>query len=57
MPDIFDRVVRLNLIANTPIFYVAARLYLLPLRSIAPSSERDYLATIKGFRPRAPLFD
>ena len=31
MPDIFDRVLPLNLIANTAIFYVAARLYLLPL--------------------------
>src|SRR5438552_5565184 len=33
MPEIFDRVVALNLIANTVIFYVAARLYLLPLIS------------------------
>src|SRR5439155_22027032 len=33
MPDIFDRVLPLNLIANTVIFYVAARLYLLPLVS------------------------
>jgi hypothetical protein len=31
VPDIFDRVLPLNLIANTAIFYVAARLYLLPL--------------------------
>ena len=31
MPGIFDRVIVLNLIANTVIFYVAARLYLLPL--------------------------
>ena len=31
MAEIFDRVVALNLIANTVIFYVAARLYLLPL--------------------------
>ena len=31
MPAIFDRVLTLNLIANTAIFYVAARLYLLPL--------------------------
>jgi len=31
MPGIFDRVIVLNLIANTAIFYVAARLYLLPL--------------------------
>lgn len=31
MPTIFDRVLTLNLIANTAIFYVAARLYLLPL--------------------------
>jgi hypothetical protein len=30
MPSIFDRVLTLNLIANTAIFYVAARLYLLP---------------------------
>ena len=31
MPGIFDRVIVLNLFANTAIFYVAARLYLLPL--------------------------
>src|SRR6266508_2941765 len=31
MPAIFDRVLTINLIANTVIFYVAARLYLLPL--------------------------
>jgi hypothetical protein len=31
MPAIFDRVLPLNLIANTAIFYFAARLYLLPL--------------------------
>jgi hypothetical protein len=31
MPTIFDRVLTINLIANTVIFYVAARLYLLPL--------------------------
>ena len=31
MPEIFDRVIVLNLIANTAIFYIAARLYLLPL--------------------------
>jgi hypothetical protein len=31
MPGIFDRVIVLNLAANTVIFYVAARLYLLPL--------------------------
>ena len=31
MPDIFDRVIVVNLVANTAIFYVAARLYLLPL--------------------------
>ena len=31
MPEIFDRVIILNLVANTAIFYVAARLYLLPL--------------------------
>jgi hypothetical protein len=31
MPEIFDRVIVLNLIANTLIFYFAARLYLLPL--------------------------
>ena len=31
MPAIFDRVLPLNLIANTVIFYVAARIYLLPL--------------------------
>ena len=33
MPEIFDRVLVLNLVANTAIFYVAARLYLLPLIS------------------------
>src|SRR5512132_1442210 len=31
MPRISDRVLVLNLVANTAIFYVAARLYLLPL--------------------------
>ena len=31
MPGIFDRIIVLNLLANTAIFYVAARLYLLPL--------------------------
>ena len=31
MPEIFDRVIVLNLVANTVIFYVAARLYLFPL--------------------------
>src|SRR4029077_16922385 len=31
MPEIFDRVIVLNLVANTLIFYVAARLYLSPL--------------------------
>src|SRR2546430_5699607 len=31
MSAIFDRVLTVNLIANTAIFYVAARLYLLPL--------------------------
>src|SRR5205823_6725332 len=31
MPATFDRVLTVNLIANTAIFYVAARLYLLPL--------------------------
>ena len=31
MNGIFDRVIVLNLVANTVIFYVAARLYLLPL--------------------------
>jgi hypothetical protein len=31
MPVIFDRVIVLNLVANTAIFFVAARLYLLPL--------------------------
>src|SRR5438477_7951003 len=31
MSHIFDRVLTLNLIAKTAIFYVAARLYLLPL--------------------------
>ena len=30
VPAIFDRVLTLNLIANTAIFYLAARLYLLP---------------------------
>jgi hypothetical protein len=33
MPAIFDRALTVNLIANTAIFYVAARLYLLPLVS------------------------
>jgi hypothetical protein len=33
MSAIFDRILTLNLIANTAIFYVAARLYLLPLIS------------------------
>ena len=32
MSAIFDRVLTINLAANTVIFYVAARLYLLPLR-------------------------
>jgi hypothetical protein len=31
MSAIFDRVLTVNLVANTAIFYVAARLYLLPL--------------------------
>jgi hypothetical protein len=31
MTAIFDRILTLNLVANTAIFYVAARLYLLPL--------------------------
>ena len=31
MSSVFDRILPLNLIANTAIFYVAARLYLLPL--------------------------
>jgi len=31
VPAIFDRVLTVNLILNTAIFYVAARLYLLPL--------------------------
>ena len=31
MPAIFDRVIVVNLVVNTAIFYVAARLYLLPL--------------------------
>ena len=31
MPEIFDQVIVLNLVANTLIFYVATRLYLLPL--------------------------
>ena len=33
VPTIFDRILPLNLIANTVIFFVAARLYLLPLVS------------------------
>ena len=33
MSAIFDRVLTLNLVANTAIFYLAARLYLLPLVS------------------------
>jgi hypothetical protein len=41
MSTIFDRVLPLNLIANTAIFYLAARLYLLPL--------------IPRFRPRQIL--
>jgi hypothetical protein len=31
MSAIFDRILTVNLVANTVIFYVAARLYLLPL--------------------------
>jgi hypothetical protein len=31
MANVFDRVLPLNLIANTTVFYVAARLYVLPL--------------------------
>src|SRR6478736_2023440 len=31
MPEILDRVIVLNLVANTVIFYFAARIYLLPL--------------------------
>src|SRR6266446_3219025 len=31
MPPIFDRILPLNLVANTAIFYIAARLFLLPL--------------------------
>jgi hypothetical protein len=31
VPAVFDRVLPLNLVANTAIFYLAARLYLLPL--------------------------
>jgi hypothetical protein len=31
MSEIFDRIIVFNLVANTAIFYVAARLYLLPL--------------------------
>jgi hypothetical protein len=31
MPAIFDRVLTVNLVANTVIFYVAARIYLFPL--------------------------
>src|SRR5713101_3867249 len=30
MPSIFDRIIVLNLVANTAIFYIAARIYLLP---------------------------
>jgi hypothetical protein len=33
MPAIFDRVLTVNIVLNTAIFYVAARLYLLPLVS------------------------
>ena len=33
---IFDRVIVLNLVANTAIFYIAARLYLLPLIPLVP---------------------
>jgi hypothetical protein len=39
MPGIFDRVIVLNLIANTAIFYVAARLYLLPLIPRVPPQQ------------------
>src|SRR5260370_27560836 len=31
MSPIFDRILTLNLVVNTAIFYIAARLYLLPL--------------------------
>jgi len=31
MPAMSDRILTLNLVANTAIFYIAARLYLLPL--------------------------
>ena len=31
MPEVLDRTIVLNLVANTAIFYVVARLYLLPL--------------------------
>ncbi len=31
MPAIFDRILTLNLVASTAIFYIAARIYLLPL--------------------------
>src|SRR5215470_3129138 len=33
VPTIFDRILPLNLIANTVVFFVAARLYILPLIS------------------------
>jgi hypothetical protein len=33
MSDLFDRILTLNLVANTVIFYIAARLYLRPLLS------------------------
>jgi len=37
MTAIFDRILTLNLVANTAIFYVAARLYLLPLIPRVPA--------------------
>jgi hypothetical protein len=44
MPAIFDRVLTLNLIANTLIFYLAARLYLLP--QLSRSRPRQILIPI-----------
>ena len=57
MPAIFDRVIVLNLIANTAIFYIAARLYLLPLVSrlrpqqiLAPMGAAVARNTLRHFR-------
>ena len=41
MNAIFDRVIVLNPIADTAIFYIAARLYLLPLIPQVPTNFRE----------------